>query len=409
MDDKNNSPTESQRMDEQLSAYLDGELSEDENRKLEEQIHNDPAIKHRFESLQENWLLLDQLSTKKANPEFAASTVEMVAIRSLETPKVDCTNFSWKTCPRWLLISVASVIAVAIGYFTTIALIADRNGSLLEHLVLLENIHKYQLVNDIKFVEQIGKIEYFSSRAEVAPYPGIVQDSVESEDQKRYRLNAMPYAKKRLLLDNYNSFQQIPGEEQIRLINLHKDLLTAKDADILSKLLVTYGHWYQQLDSRDQVELELRADKDKILFIQELVKKYSSLSRNHSRPSLFYSNKDRLILMKWLERVAIRNEEQILKRINNNQREQILRLSQPEKNRRLVFILIKNIKRDKMSLSKSEERKEYTSMVTRLSSGLQQQLANQDSFDARLRLIIDILRDDARGPRFRTTPSSNRQ
>ncbi len=404
MNDKNKYSDDSQRMDEQLSAYLDGELSEVEKNKLEEQIRNDPAIKHRFESLQKNWSLLDQLSTKEVNPDFAASTVEMVAIRSSGIPEVDCNKFSWEACPRWLLISGAAVIAVAIGYFTTIALIDDRNEVLLEHLVLLENLPEYQLVDDVTFVEQIGKIEYFSSRAEVAPYPGIVQDSVESEDQKRFRLNAMTYVKKRLLLDNYNFFQQIPSEEQIRLIDLHQDLLAAKDADNLSKLLVTYAHWYQQLDSRDQVELALRVDKDKILFIQKLVKENSPHPPSHSDPPLFYSNKDRIILMQWLEGVAIRNEEQILKRINNNQRDQILRLSPPEKNRRLVFLLIKNMKREKMSLSKPGERKEYTSMVTRLSSGLQQQLAKQDSFDARLRLIIDILRVDARGPRFRTIP-----
>ena len=316
MNDKNKYPDDSQRIDEQLSAYLDGELSEAEKHKLEEQIHNDPAIKHRFESLQKNWSLLDQLSTKEVNPDFAASTVEMVAIRSSGIPEVDCNKFSWKACPRWLLISGAAVIAVAIGYFTTIALIDDRNEVLLEHLVLLENLPEYQLVDDVTFVEQIGKIEYFSSRAEVAPYPGIVQDSVESEDQKRLRLNAMPYVKKRLLLDNYNSFQQIPSEEQIRLIDLHQDLSAAKDADTLSKLLVTYAHWYQQLDSRDQVELALRVDKDKILFIQKLVKENSPLPPSHSDPPLFYSNKDRVTLMKWLEGVAIRNEEQILKHVN---------------------------------------------------------------------------------------------
>ncbi|MDG2206747.1 MAG: hypothetical protein P8K78_02470 [Pirellulales bacterium] len=405
MNDKNKSSTDSQRMNEQLSAYLDGELSEAEKHKLEEQIHNDSAIKHRFESLQKNWLLLDQLSAKKANPDFAASTVEMVAIRSSEIPEVDCNKSSWEACPRWLLISGAAVIAVAIGYFTTIALIDDRNGALLEHLVLLENLPEYQLVDDVTFVEQIGKIEYFSSRAEVAPYPGLVQDSVESDVQKRFRLNAMPYAKKRLLLDNYNTFQQISGEEQIRLIDLHQDLLAANDADTLSKLLVTYAHWYQQLDSSNQVELSLRANKDKILLIHELVKEDSPLPPRHSGQPLFYSNKDRVILMQWLEGVAIRNEEKILKRVNNYQRDQILRLSPQEKNRRLVFLLIKNIKRDKMSLSKPGERKEYTSMVALLSSSLQQRLAKQDSFDARLRLIIDILRVDSRGPRFRTTPA----
>ena len=405
MNDKNKYSADSQRIDEQLSAYLDGELSGVEKHKLEEQICNDPAIKHRFESLQKNWSLLDQLSTKEVNPDFAASTVEMVAIRSSGNPEVDCNKFSWEACPRWLLISGAAVIAVAIGYFTTIALIDDRNGFLLEHLVLLENLPEYQLVDDITFIKQIGKIEYFSSRAEVAPYSGMVQDSMESEDQKRFRINAMPYAKKRLLLDNYNTFQQIPGEEQIRLFDLHQDLSAANDAEFLSKLLVTYARWYQQLDSRDQVELELRADEDKILFVQELVKENSPLPPSHSDPPFFYSNKDRIILMQWLEGVATRNEEKILKRINSDQREQILRLSPVEKNRRLVFMLIKNIKRDKMSLSKTGEWKEYISMVTRLSSGLQQQLAMQDSFDARLRLIIDILRVDARGPRFRTTPA----
>lgn len=265
---------DSDKLDEQLSAYLDGELSNEEVANIKRRLRSDESLQRRLEALKNHWTLLDQLPRENASSNFAASTVEMVAIRaSSASGGIEKSNF-WrtKTFPRWLLISSAAVLSGMVGYIMTISFVhmspgdgvAERqNRFLLDNLGFLEYFPAYQLVDDLEFIDHIHQIEYFSSRAKVAPDPGIVRSAKDSNEQKRLRIDGMGLGRKRLLLANYHEFEQLPIGEQQRLLKLHHDILSADAADIFSKTLITYAQWYQQLDPLEQVELALRSKKHK--------------------------------------------------------------------------------------------------------------------------------------------------
>ncbi len=66
--------------DENLVAYLDGELPESEAARIEEAARADSTLRRRLDQLQDSWALLDELPEEKVNANLAQSTLEMVAL-----------------------------------------------------------------------------------------------------------------------------------------------------------------------------------------------------------------------------------------------------------------------------------------------------------------------------------------
>ena len=167
---------EAEQLNEQLSAYIDGELSPEENLRLEKQLATDEKIRDQLEVLKRNWGVLEVLPRENVSSRFTASTVEMVAIRAAENPTIGEPNTpGWvRLRPRWLIILTAAFLSGAVGYvasstITKISpisgLLENENTFLLKHLNFLEHFTEYQLTENIEFLKQLNEIEYFSSPA----------------------------------------------------------------------------------------------------------------------------------------------------------------------------------------------------------------------------------------------------
>ena len=65
---------------EQLVAYLDGELDADASRRVEEWLANDPRVRAALQRLDRTWELLDELETPLVRDGFTQTTLEMVAV-----------------------------------------------------------------------------------------------------------------------------------------------------------------------------------------------------------------------------------------------------------------------------------------------------------------------------------------
>src|SRR6478672_5639597 len=69
-------------MDEEIVAYLDGELDSVAEAQVVRKLSEDAAFRARLSQLQHAWDLLDNLRGSEADDEFAASTVAMVAVHA---------------------------------------------------------------------------------------------------------------------------------------------------------------------------------------------------------------------------------------------------------------------------------------------------------------------------------------
>src|SRR5262245_52410900 len=79
--------TEDRAIDEELVAYLDGELDAETEARIVRRLADDPRYNQRLIQLQRAWDLLDTLQQTEADDDFVHSTVAMVAIQAEQDAK----------------------------------------------------------------------------------------------------------------------------------------------------------------------------------------------------------------------------------------------------------------------------------------------------------------------------------
>src|SRR6476619_6549122 len=82
MSETNPGLAETTSIDEEIVAYLDGELDPEAEARVARRLSDDPAYCQRLNQLQQAWDLLDNLRGTEADDEFTASTVAMVAVHA---------------------------------------------------------------------------------------------------------------------------------------------------------------------------------------------------------------------------------------------------------------------------------------------------------------------------------------
>tara|TARA_A100001015_G_scaffold153337_1_gene170151 strand:- start:522 stop:1592 length:1071 start_codon:yes stop_codon:yes gene_type:complete len=349
---------------------------------------------------------LENLPQDQASSRFTASTVEMVAIRAKGASSQRGTRWAGHI-PGWLWILIAALLSGTSGYAVTRAItmvtpvsrfLEDRNAFLLEHSSFLEHLPEYQLTDNIDFLTRLRQIDYFADRIQVSADPGILKHGRDSDEDTRRHILGMNSGEKNRLHQNYVDFLQIPQNEQARLLEFHDALLKSNDADTLSKILIIYARWYQQLDPLAQVEITLRPQNKKMAYIQKVISSDEQAGR-------VVTGKDLIIMHRWLEDVALRNEKRILRVMEKDKREAIAKLNESDKSRQLVISLRKYIKRDPVLLMHPIERKQYQLMTSKLSDACQKNISRLPTIDDKIQLILDSTRRVHREQQWRNSRS----
>ena len=152
----------------ELIAYLDGELTEADARRVESKLSADPAIRAEADSLKRTWDLLDYLPRPEPSPSFTHRTFErLTPVR----PLLLAGPFHRR---RWLLglgWAAALLVATLAGYAAAPLVLpgwkapgdpsADADQQLARELRLVERLRLYQHVNDIQFLNELDRPELF--------------------------------------------------------------------------------------------------------------------------------------------------------------------------------------------------------------------------------------------------------
>src|SRR2546430_15293763 len=146
MNESNPSLAETTSIDEEIVAYLDGELDSEAEARVARRLSDDPAYRLRLNQLQQAWDLLDNLRGTEADDEFTASTVAMVAVQAEHEAKSQQMRTVRRRSFGWLALTAAVLLAMAGGYFALHQRLppADRNFGrdlpVVEHVVGYSNI-----------------------------------------------------------------------------------------------------------------------------------------------------------------------------------------------------------------------------------------------------------------------------
>ncbi|MCA9107099.1 MAG: hypothetical protein KDA83_16895 [Planctomycetales bacterium] len=140
-----------------LVAYLDGELTPDEAARIEVRLAEDDELRHRLAQLQRAWDLLGTLPSNRLDETFTQSTVELVALKAnaeLDASRRGRLNY------RRLGLAVAGVLvltSIAVGYQVSRYSQEAPNRQLMDDLPVIERVDLYRNAQDIEFLVRLSE------------------------------------------------------------------------------------------------------------------------------------------------------------------------------------------------------------------------------------------------------------
>ena len=142
-DNTDNQVTEEDAINEDLVAYLDGELNRDNMARIEDELSRKSEYRLRLKQLQQAWDLMDDLPQEGVDETFIRSTVELVVVAA-ESEVVGLVG-RWKSWrPVVWIIALLGVLASAWGGFLLVNNFTDSdNQQLLNDLPLVQEIDIY--------------------------------------------------------------------------------------------------------------------------------------------------------------------------------------------------------------------------------------------------------------------------
>lgn len=207
-------------LDDDLIAYLDGELDGAEAAAVEERLALDPAARAKADAYKKTYDLLDYLPKPDPSPDFATRTVTRlnpVATSHPALPTPSGGHLGWVT---WL---VAAVLAAAGGYVAHAALQPyvdpvprDPDALAYDDVRVVENLPLYLGVDDLAFLRQLDNPDFFAPDA-LNPAPDGVRLAVVDREKLAALFKSYPRERQQQLRDFDEQFRALPAAEQVRL------------------------------------------------------------------------------------------------------------------------------------------------------------------------------------------------
>lgn len=156
-------------LEEELVAYLDGELDQEATRRVEQLLAADPEVRETLRQLEQTWEMLDGLGTADLDDAFTQTTLEMVAVEAEDEVRHVEIDVPRRRRRRRLLQAGSLAAAALAGFLAVLLLAPDPNRQLLEDLPVLENLDEYQQVGDIEFLKMLHEQQLFDGEDGNAP------------------------------------------------------------------------------------------------------------------------------------------------------------------------------------------------------------------------------------------------
>lgn len=261
-------------INEQLTAYLDGELSGQELSAVEERLQNDPDYLAQMQKLQQSWDLLDVLPPTQGYEGFVKTTMEM-AVRDSDR---DFKRKSW--LGRGLLTKLAMFLLLpgavfASGYAVTNQQITAPYRHLIRDLPLIENHDRYSKMNfEFEFLTKLDEASLFtrevalsfpSDSSELMPDMDEKREdslSTETIKDRRLRLEEMQPEQIEALKRNQEKFDQLPEDRKRATADFHQQLLNQENKNQLARTMVAYYDWLKSLGATERTDVLDEVDID---------------------------------------------------------------------------------------------------------------------------------------------------
>jgi anti-sigma factor RsiW len=159
---QNNSLTETSGIDEEIVAYLDGELDSVAEARVVRRLSEDATYRSRLGQLQQAWDLLDNLRGAEADDEFVQSTVAMVAVQAEAEAKTLKLRVLRRRNLAGLAVAAVTLASLLAGFAVFRHRLTQDDRNLVVDLPVIERVDEYRHIDDIQFLKQLESENLFA-------------------------------------------------------------------------------------------------------------------------------------------------------------------------------------------------------------------------------------------------------
>lgn len=148
-------------LEEQLSAYLDGELDDASVQEIERLLAADPRVRETLQRMERTWDVLDKLEEAEVDEQFTRTTLEMVAVAAEEAIQRQEEEIPRRKRRQRIVAGASLTAAAAAGFLAVAMLWPNPNEDLIRHLPVLQDLDQYRQVQDIEFLRGLHEAGLF--------------------------------------------------------------------------------------------------------------------------------------------------------------------------------------------------------------------------------------------------------
>ena len=144
-------------IDEELVAYLDGEIDPTGRARVERRLAEDAAFRHRLRRMQQTWEALDLLPRTNAGDAFTSSTMTLVVAEQEVVATQAVRQLKVQRGRRWWWAAAATIAATAIGFGLVYRTLTTEDQALVNDLPAIEKVDQLHNTPSVEFLTQLQK------------------------------------------------------------------------------------------------------------------------------------------------------------------------------------------------------------------------------------------------------------
>jgi anti-sigma factor RsiW len=142
-------------IDEELIAYLDGEIDATGRLRVERRLAEDAAFRERLRRMQQAWEALDLLPRASAGEEFTSSTMTLVVAEQEVAATQAVQQLKSRQGRHWRWGVAATVAAVALGFGLVYRTLTTEDQALVKDLPVIERVDQLHNTPSVEFLTQL--------------------------------------------------------------------------------------------------------------------------------------------------------------------------------------------------------------------------------------------------------------
>jgi hypothetical protein len=296
-----------------LIEYLDGELSIDSRREVEERLANEPKLREKLAQLEHDWECLDLLDKFKTDKQLVATTLETVIASVNNSEKIRRTQPKQQSRLRFFRLAFFVLFTLLVFFFSFRfgeRLVPDDNFMIRVDSPIIERLDQYLMLIDddpeLSLLRLLAERRVFlppvTQKENIDPNDFLPSSQVRILDAFSLYPSFAEFQRRATQLENLdktlynrfywnnNLFRQLNPDKRNSLRTIHENIERAPRSRELYITLRNYYTWFKALQTYEKAAIR-RAN----LTLEERVDQIANLKKqldanqpypNISNPSL---------------------------------------------------------------------------------------------------------------------------